>query len=122
MSGAFSRHYRGQFITVDVIAPSSSDKPVPQVIARRVPLVGITAERSAAGIVDVQIMVGNGDSEHLVHVVNNPTRVHIAQVSNGADELLLIDTAAGQATRLDFSPSGLAAGVFVDEAGAVECL
>jgi hypothetical protein len=119
---AFSRRYRGQTVTVELLDKSSPNDRAAQVIARRVPLSGITAERRGNAIVDIEIMLGDGDNEHLVHIAHRPTKIRIAQVSNGADELVLIDTAAGQTTRIDFSPHGLDANALAETPGTAEVL
>lgn len=113
---AFSRHFRGRPVTVELVAASGRGSP-PQVVARQVPLIGITAEHKAAGtppgqpeVSAIQILLGTeGDrSDHFTHVVREPSRVRVAQVSNGTDELLFIESAAGgTTTRVDFSSKGL---------------
>src|SRR5687767_14848456 len=100
---AFSRHYRGQCFTVEL----SNGDHTPQIIARKMPLIGITAEHQGDAIRAVEIILGDAPYGHLTHVVRNPTKVWIAQVTNGADELLLIDAADGPTTRIDFSPAGI---------------
>ena len=118
---AFSRRYQGELVTVELVGPPDPTHTAAQVIARRMTLVGITAERPAGLVFDVEIMLGDGDNEHLVHIIHNPTNVRVAQVTNGADEVFFID-AAGQTTRVDFSPAGLPAGAFVDAPGVTEVL
>src|SRR6476659_8106680 len=76
---AFSRRYRGRLVTVSIAGTANPDNPNPQVIARRVTLTGITAERPAGLAFDVDIMLDNGDNEHLVHIIHNPTSVRVAQ-------------------------------------------
>ena len=102
---AFSRHYRGRPITVQVAG--TGDEGRPKTLARRAPLVGLTAERDRDTVTAIQVIVGDSPGAHLTHVIRDPTRVRVAQVSNGADELLLIDAEAGPTTRVDFSVKGL---------------
>ena len=104
---AFSRRYRGQCVTIHRSGPAG--EPL-QAVARRMPLEGITAERVADGrVATIQIILGDTADVHLMHVIGDPTRVRVAQVTDGADELLLVDTAGGVTTRIDFSPMGLRA-------------
>src|SRR5687768_338241 len=93
---AFSRHYRGLPVTVEL----TNNHP-PQVIAKKMPLIGITAECRDAHVSVIEVILGDAPYGHLTHVVQQPTKVRIAQVTNGADELLLIDPAAGPTTRID---------------------
>ena len=99
---AFSRHYRGQPVTVGL----ASGHP-PQVIAKNLPLVAITAEHHGDAIPAIKIMVGDFPFGPFTHVAGEPVRVRIAQVTGGVDELLLIDTGAGPTTYIDFSPLGI---------------
>jgi hypothetical protein len=99
---AFSRHYRGLPVTVEL----DSAHP-PQVVAKNMPLAGITAECQGATVVAIEVIVGESSNERLAHVVRDPVKVRIAQVTGGTDELLIIESAAGMTTRIDFSPGGL---------------
>jgi hypothetical protein len=114
---AFSRRYVGQPTTIEMIPWMTGARP--QTIARKMPLGGITAEHDGtAAIMAIEIMVGDSPREHLMHVIRDPCRVQIAQVTNGADELLLIDTEGGPTTRVDFSRRGLDAALSETATGA----
>jgi hypothetical protein len=104
---AFSRHYRGQPVTIQVCG--SSDTGPDRIIARRLALAGITAERDSASVVSLEVMVGDSPDEHLMHVIRDPYRVRVAQVSDGTDELLIINSTSSPTTYIDFSPVGLEA-------------
>jgi hypothetical protein len=101
---AFSRRYRGQPVTIQRTG-AATDEPV-QTVARRMALVGITAEYEDGIVTMIEIIVGESPDEHLMHVVRAPSHIWIAQVTNGADELLVIEADTGT-TSVDFSPAGL---------------
>jgi hypothetical protein len=102
---AFSRRYRGQPVTVQR-GGTTANEPA-QTLAKRLPLVGITADREGDQVTAIEIIVGESPDEHLMHVVRAPSRVRVAQVTDGADELLLIEADDDPTTIVDFSPAGL---------------
>lgn len=94
----FSRRFHGRPVTVD-----QSDAPEGRAdtVARQLPLIGVTLEPSVGNAELIAIMMGES-RENVVHVVRGPSRVRVAQLSNGEDEMLLIDSSAGATTRIDF--------------------
>ena len=100
---SFSRHHRGRPVTVHVLADGSGGAC--QTLARRRPLGGVTFEAGPNTPPAVEIMLGDSPDEHLMHVVRDPVRVQIGQVTNGADEVLLIESATGPSARVDFWPA-----------------
>ena len=95
----FSRQFRGRRTTVQVI-----DSPDAQchTLALRLPLLGITAEPPRGRAESIHVMVGESPVGNVVHFIRQPSRVRVAQLSNGEDDLLIIDSAAGPTTRIDF--------------------
>jgi hypothetical protein len=70
------------------------------------PLLGISAEPRHGRVEAIELVLGDdGDARaagHLAHVVHDPARVKVAQVSNGEDEVLIIEPVSGPATEIDF--------------------
>ena len=97
----FSRRFCGRRMRVEVIA-SGEDRPC--TLADRLPLLGITAEPSRGPARLIEVMLGDGASGDVAHVVREPSRVRVAQISDGEDEMLLIDSDGGPITRIDFRP------------------
>jgi hypothetical protein len=103
----FSRHYRGQRVTIRTVGATSGSV---QTLARRMPLVGITMERENDTVTALEIIIGDSPDDHLMHIIRAPSRIRVTQVANGADELLLIDSDSGQTTTVDVSPPELNTG------------
>ena len=99
---AFSQRYRGVPMTLDISAGQGDTTG--EIIARRLPLVGITAECRCGDdrVTAIEIMLGASIDDHLIHTVNNPTRVFIGQISNGAVETILIHSLSDPPVQLDF--------------------
>lgn len=99
----FSRQYRGRPITLELPEPHTLGKT--ETIARDLPLVGITAERSRCGhgVASIEILLGAGPEDHFIHTVNQPTHVLVGQITNGTDETIVIKSASDPTVRLDFS-------------------
>jgi hypothetical protein len=98
----FSRRLRGRPVTVLV---GDSDAAT-HAVARRLPLVGVTAEQSEGRVRSIEVLTGAPGSppaEHVSHVVRSPSAVRIGQVSNGEDEVLIIQSATDPTTFVDFS-------------------
>lgn len=116
----FSRTHRGLPMTIQAkVGPDVHSA----VIARRLPLVGITAEPRGPHPEAIQIVLGTPPLLHVAHTVRRPTRLSVSQVSDGEDELLIIESPGEATTVLDFRRHA-AAGEFAaagDEAtGAFE--
>src|SRR5687768_4824253 len=88
----FSRQNCGRTMTVDVMpAPDARAYTV----ARRLPLLGITAEPRRGQPELIQVMLGGPDEGNVSHVIPRPARVRVAQVTNGEDEMLIIESESG---------------------------
>jgi hypothetical protein len=97
----FSRHFRGRPVTLDVRDPAAPQAQ--RHVARDLPLVGVTAEFPDGRSPTIEIVVGDSPDEHVSHVVNAPTRVSVAQISNGEDEVLVIESETDPTVALDFT-------------------
>jgi hypothetical protein len=104
---AFSRHYAGRPVTVELV-DSRGDVP-PTTIAKRLPLLGITAEIADGRAGMIEVIVGDSLDANLSHVVRSPVGVRVGQIANGADDLLIIEPAEGPAVWVDFRLDGAAA-------------
>jgi hypothetical protein len=109
----FSRHFRGRPVMLDVRDPAAPG--IQRHVARDLPLIGVTAEHFDGRITSVEILVGDSPDEHVSHVVNAPSRVSVAQISNGEDEVLVIDSETDPTVTLDFTrrDAGVPSGPFV---------
>ena len=96
---AFSRRFQGVPVTVDLGASADGRA---ELVAKQLPLLGVTVEPSTGPPEFVAIMVGDAPDQNVVHVVREPRRVTVAQVTNGEDDLLLIESVDGSTTRIDF--------------------
>jgi hypothetical protein len=101
----FSRTHRGQPVTLEVRrgpAASVDNGGHDATLARRLPFVGITAEPHTPEPRFIEVLAGVSPNEHVAHVVRNPLRVKVAQVTNGQDEVLIIESALDAVTLVDF--------------------
>ena len=119
---AFSRLYKGRPVTVQLHGRGEDNAA--RTLIKKMPLIGITTGREMDDTMSsIEIIVGDSPSEHFMHVIQNPARVRIAQVTNGADELLFIDEAeSGLTTSVDFSPTCLSDSLSPAVFGAVSHL
>jgi hypothetical protein len=95
----FSRKFHGWPVTLDL---SETPDARGDALARRLPLIGLTVEPTDGPPESITVMVGDSAHENVVHVVSSPCRVRVVQVTNGEDEMLIIDSGAGPTTRIDF--------------------
>jgi hypothetical protein len=103
---AFSRHYKGVPMTLNL--PPAHGGVAAEVIARDLPLVGVTAEcRYGDGrVTSIDIMLGSSLEDHVIHTINRPTHVFIGQISNGSDETIVIHSQTDPPVELDFRERG----------------
>ena len=97
---AFSRQYRGRAVTLELAERGPLDSA--RYIAQHVPLVGISAEPEVGTPKSIEIVVGGDAETHLCHIVSSPSRVKVGQISNGEDEVLIIDSATDPTVMLAF--------------------
>ena len=109
----FSRRFRGRRMTLEVAVTADTEA---RTVADRLPLVGITAEPAAAPADSIQVMLGESPVENVVHVVRQPSRVLVAQVRNGEDDRLIIESATGETTCVDLGQTARAAGAVDSDA------
>jgi hypothetical protein len=98
----FSRRFRGRRMTLGV-TDAGGDAPL-GTLADRLPLLGISMEPTRGPAEVIEVMLGDAPAQHVAHAIRRPSRVRVAQVSSGEDEVLLIDCEAGPTTRVDFRP------------------
>jgi hypothetical protein len=99
---AFSRHYQGHPMTLDLPEPHTLGTI--EVIARDLPLVGIAAERGPGSdnVTSIEILLGTTPENHLMHTINLPTHVYVGQITNGSDEVIVFESERDPTVRLDF--------------------
>ena len=95
----FSRRFHGLPVKVDL---SGTPEGRARSVARQLPLIGVTVEPPAGPPESIAIMVGESTDDNVVHVVREPCRVRVAQVTNGEDELLIIESKGGVTAWVDF--------------------
>lgn len=100
----FSRRFHGSKVSVAV-----RDKPHGlRFLAQQLPLQGVMLEMDQkVGTPSIEVLLGESGAARITHVVRTPRRLRVGQVSNGADEVLLIRSATGATTIIDFSPNGV---------------
>jgi hypothetical protein len=105
----FSRTHRGVPMTIQAkVGPDIHSA----VIARRLPLVGISAEPRGPQPEAIHIVVGTPPLSHISHTIRQPTRLSVSQVSDGEDELLIIESPGEATTVVDFCRHPAAIGQF----------
>lgn len=98
----FSRQYKGRPVTIEL--QESGPLGEPRVIVRNVPLMGIAAEsRDGSAVQTIEVLVGASPQDHFMHTINQPSRVMMEQLTNGEDEVILIESAIDPAIRIDFT-------------------
>jgi hypothetical protein len=95
----FSRRNQGHPVAVEVFGP--------QVGAQReadsLPLVGVTVDLTDGGDNEqIEVIVGDSPSAHLMHAVQRPSQVRLALADEGADEALQIESEDGTTTLVRF--------------------
>ena len=94
---SFSRHYRGRAVSLELFSPAIGA----QTMARRQPLVGITAQARAGVDDEIEIMLGDAPDAQLTHVIRAPTHVRVKQPDNGEDSCLQIQSESGPEVLID---------------------
>ena len=95
----FGRRFRGRPMAFDL---GETAEDCAESVARRLPLVGVTAEPAHGRVETIAVVLGDCADDKVVHVVRDPCRVRVVQITGGEDEVLLIDSGAGPAARVDF--------------------
>ena len=96
----FSRKYRGRPVRLEL--REHGPMSAPQMIVRDLPLMGIAAERGEGRVKAIEILVGDSLEDHLMHVVNAPSRVSVEQITDGEDDVLVIESQTDPAVLVDF--------------------
>lgn len=94
-----SRHYVGREVKIELLGP---DLGV-HVVARKLPLMGITVEKSAGGSAEIEIIAGDLEKGNVTHVISSPQHVWIEQEINGGDNAIEIESAGGNAVIIELS-------------------
>jgi hypothetical protein len=93
----FSRQHRGGRVTLESVAPNGDT----QVVARELPLQGITLDK-AGGQAEIVVTLGQDSGEQLTHTIAAPAQILFWETQAGAHEGLDIESADGQVTRIRF--------------------
>jgi len=102
---AFSRQYRGRPVTLELAEKGPFESV--RFIAQHVPLIGITAEPEQGTPKSIEIVVGADPDSHLCHTIGSPSHVKVGQISNGEDEVLVIESVTEPTVLLAFHESTL---------------
>ena len=98
----FSRRFHGRPVTVLVRGSDARTRA----LARHLPLLGVTTEQHDGEVESIEILTGDpGDppAKHVAHMVRAQCGVRVGQVSNGEDEVLVIQSRTDPTTFIDFS-------------------
>jgi hypothetical protein len=91
-----SRRHQGEHVTVELIGRDIGD----QSEARDQSLLGITVD-PPTGSCKIEVMAGDADSL-IAHEISHPIHVRMAQLDNGADAALEIESDSGPSTLVRF--------------------
>jgi len=91
---SFSRTHAGWRVSVRTTTAGGEET----FAARDVPLVGVA--RTAPDTQDIEVAVG--DRDHVAHIIPDATAVRVELTPEGADRALVIDSADGTRTTLQF--------------------
>jgi hypothetical protein len=98
----FSRTHRGWPVIIEVLGPDLGD----QIEARALPFEGIFAERRN-GADAIRIMAGYKPSDHISHVVGNPSRIWLSSLADDDAEVVEIECTDQQKALIRFSTAGM---------------
>jgi hypothetical protein len=93
-----SRRHEGEDVTIEV---QSADLGA-QTASRGARLVGITFDPKDSIGEEIDVMVRCSDQSHLMHAIQHPSHVRIAQQDNGADAALQLEDDQGRTTLVRF--------------------
>jgi hypothetical protein len=91
-----SKRHQGEHVTVQLMGRDIGD----QSEAQDQSLLGITVD-PPTGSCKIEVMAGGPDS-HIAHEISHPIHVRIAQLDNGADATLEIESDSGPSTLVRF--------------------
>jgi hypothetical protein len=94
---SFSRRHERWRVSVEIL----SNGAAAELLAREMPLIGITLETREEKNAIV-IALGEKGSQHLTHIVSDPVSIHLKQTEDGAEEGVSFETARGVKTLLFF--------------------
>ena len=97
---AFSRQYRNRPVTVEVSDPDNPARSL--AIGHNLPLDGIVVEFFGGRAQSIEIILGESIDNRVVHIVSHPRKITIGQISNGQDEIVVIDSSTDPQARIDF--------------------
>jgi hypothetical protein len=92
---SFSRQHEGWLVSLRAATPRGEVT----FDAHDVPLLGVVS--SSTQPTEIEVALGNR-RDHLSHIVSNATAVHLELTADGADRGLIIDSADGTRTTLQF--------------------
>lgn len=95
----FSKRHRGERVTIEVADAGHEGK----VLARELPLEGISADYKGTGENDLSIMAGETPQDHIVHSVTRPQAVTFTR-ARGAIRTIEIRSEDGTRSLLRFTP------------------
>jgi len=93
---SFSRKHAGWRVSLRTTDPGGEET----FAARDVPLIGVA--RTAPDTKDIEVALGDR-REHVAHIVADATAVRVELTAEGADRALVIDSADGTRTTLQFA-------------------
>jgi uncharacterized protein DUF5335 len=93
----FSALHQGSSVSVDLMVPDVGLLPR----IRHLPLRGVTAEATVRGP-EITISAADGDGEHMIHIISEPTHVRLERTVDGDDVELEIESSEGTTAIIRF--------------------
>jgi len=93
----FSALHQGSSVSVDVMVPDMGLFPR----IRHLPLRSVTSETTVRGP-EITISASDGDGEHMIHIISEPTHVRLERTIGGDDVELEIESSEGTTAIIRF--------------------
>ena len=91
---SLSREANAHLMVVRIESPSLGD----QILARGLPLVGISVEKKGSEQGAVEVIAERPDGSHLTHLIREPARIYLARYEEKKEVCLDIEDKSGQKT------------------------
>jgi hypothetical protein len=93
----FAKHHRGWLVTLEALGAQGM-----RAKARQLPLKNIIADLDTEEGDRLAIVLGGGPDKLVKHFISSPSRVEVQLTDEGVEKALLIESAKGITTQLQF--------------------